>query len=771
MDARRLSILAAAACLVAALVQALLFLASPPKHWLLVDLSRSSCGGREAFDAAVEQALARAVDEAREAGASLACIAYGEGARLLEPPALVLASRRAAASGGEPRGDLHAALALVDEAPGRVLILGDGAAGVAAQARLDALASAGVRSELLAPPPRVRGDAQIHDVVAPTGVPEGALPQLVVVLGAELVRGERLVVRALAADGVELARAEAPPRAPGPWRSALSLSLPPWSAPGALVRVQVLVLVPTTDAPIVHDERRLFVPCSGAATVDLAAPREHAASALALLRAGGMLVRALAPGEIPAEPAEVLVEVDPGRDEDLRRRALAAGRGVVEVPGPRSLLAGERALAALLPAPSKSGAREVHVLLDVSGSMVGEPMRAARGALSGLLDNLGAERELVLHPFAARLHAESRPRAGSAPRLPEPGGATRLLACFEEVLERRVHSGAVLLVVGDGLDEGATEGAAGGAVATGSFARAAALRQAADARGVRLAAVATGALPDRELLAALCGRVVEAGDLRGEGAAELLARALRRAGADSLIECGAAALRVEVVEPLLGAPLAAELLAGPCAWSLRAHPAANLLLEWRSETGKFGALAALRRVEAGRVLGMAGAPVADADGLAPPSALAAAVLAVRPTSGTPRVRVFRDCFSLEGLPSGVPAAVEVEVRADGARRGMLLATAPASDPSVRQGDLTDLARLALGGRSVELSVAGFVAPLVTVLEPELPAAAAVVPSREVEGNSLHRAARGARWLLLLAGACLCGAMLAPIFKIAARHGR
>jgi hypothetical protein len=85
--------------------------------------------------------------------------------------------------------------------------------------------------------------------------------------------------------------------------------------------------------------------------------------------------------------------------------------------------------------------------------------------------------------------------------------------------------------------------------------------------------------------------------------------------------------------------------------------------------------------------------------------------------------------------------------------------------------LTDLARLALGGRSVELSVAGLVAPLVTVLEPELPAAAAVVPSREVEGNSLHRAARGARWLLLLAGACLCWAMLAPIFKIAARHGR
>ncbi|MEY2746242.1 MAG: hypothetical protein RL112_1284, partial [Planctomycetota bacterium] len=167
MDARRLSILAAAACLVAALAQAWLGLAAAPRHWFLVDLSRSSCGGRDDHAAALAQALARAQADAREAGATLACIAYGEGARRLEPEALASAARRAQGAGGEARGDLHAALALVEEAPGRVLIYGDGAGGAAAQARLDALARHGVDSVLLAPPPRSRGDAQILDVVAP----------------------------------------------------------------------------------------------------------------------------------------------------------------------------------------------------------------------------------------------------------------------------------------------------------------------------------------------------------------------------------------------------------------------------------------------------------------------------------------------------------------------------------------------------------------------------------------------------------------------------
>jgi hypothetical protein len=272
-------------------------------------------------------------------------------------------------------------------------------------------------------------------------------------------------------------------------------------------------------------------------------------------------------------------------------------------------------------------------------------------------------------------------------------------------------------------------------------------------------------------LAELCGRVVEAGDLRGEGASALLARALRRAGADSLVECGVRPLLVEVVEPVLGRQLAPALPPSPCAWSLRAHPAAGTILEWRSDSGASGALAALRRVGSGRVLGLAGSPAMDDVGLEVPGALASAVLFLRPSSGTPRSRLFEDVFQLEGLPPGLPAALEVEVRADGARRGSVVASAPARDPSVRQGDLTQLARLAAGARSVELVAGGFVAPVLALLEPELPAAAPVVPSRGQEDSSLRRAALASRWLLLLAGAFLCGALMAPIFKVATRRGR
>lgn len=767
MDARRMWILAAAACLVAALGQALLALVAAPRHWLLVDLSRSSSFGRDGFELAVGQALERAEAEARADGATLECIAYGAGARRVEPAALAPAARRAASEGGEAGSDLHAALALVEEAPGRVSILGDGACTAAAQARLDELARAGVESALLAAPERVRGDAQIIDLVAPAVVAQGARPQLVVVAGVALAPGEELVLRAVGADGVELAGTTTRPAAAG--RAVASLSLPPWSAPGALVRVQALVVASATKVGSTRDEREVFVPCAGATTVDLLAPGEPGGAALELLREAGMLVRELAPGEVPEEPAEVLVELDPGRDDAARLRALAAGRGVVEVPGPRTLLAGAGASAALVPAPRDPGPREVHVLLDVSGSMAGDPMRAARGALSSLLDTFGAERELVLHPFSAALHEESRPRAKDVLVLPEPGGSTRLVACFAEVLARRVPDGAVLLVVGDGLDEDVADAPEGGAAA--ASARAVEARRAAEARGVRLGAVATGARPDRALLADMCGRVVDAGDLGAAEATGFLARALRRAGAESSIECAEAPARIEVVEPLLGAQLAASTRAAACAFALRAHPSAELVLEWRSESGWSGALAAWRRVGAGRVLGLAGPPAADATGFAPPPALASAVLAARAPAGPPRARVYEGVFQIAGLPPDAPAALEVVVRADGERRGALVAAAPARDGSVRQGDLTELARLAQGGRSVELEAAGFVLPLATALEPELPVTRAIRPSRALEVSSLRRAARASRWLLHACAACLCGAMLAPFFKAGARRGR
>ena len=291
---------------------------------------------------------------------------------------------------------------------------------------------------------------------------------------------------------------------------------------------------------------------------------------------------------------------------------------------------------------------------------------------------------------------------------------------------------------------------------------------------MRVAAVATGARPARELLSALCGRVLEAGDLGAAGAMELLAGALRRAGVEALHDCGEQPVRIEVVDASLGAQHAGELPRASCAWLLRAAPGARSLVEWRLDADRSGTLVAQAGAGPGRLLGIAGAPSAEGDidpRVFAPGLLGAAVLAARAAQGAPRVRVYEGSFQLEGLPSDAPALVEVEVRGDGLPRGSIPAVAPARLPSIRQGDLTELSRLASGAGVVELGVAGFVLPFAAALDPELPAGAPVRPPAKAEDSSLRRAALASRWLLVAAAACLCGAYFSSSFKALARRGR
>ena len=771
---RAVCLAGAALMLVAALVSSWLAADARRCDWILVDLSRSHLAGRSGAAEGVRAAVAQAAAEARSGGAGLELVFYGDGARRVAAGDGELAAAaarevlRAAALGGEGQSDLGAALHLVaardDGRARRVLVLGDGGGdGPQARAAAAELAAQGARLELAPAAARDGSCAELLALRVAPRVPSGARVQAVASVAGVHASGEEIRLVARRADGLVLAQVEVPPAALA-WRRDVLLDL--GSVPQAGVLECVVEAQVVAGGRVLRASPALAVRVASGDTVlvDVCGVPEDAERVLALCADAGLSARRVVPGQA-SELGDVLVECDPTAGTSLAARALAQGAGVVQLLGARCAAAGAVPGGALRPGAPRAPQRELHVLLDLSGSMSGAPARAASRALSDWLDRLGPGRELAVHPFAARLGPALRWSAAAPPALEAPRGPTALAESLRELLEKRLPAGALLVVVSDGEDGDPA----------GALASAARLREAAARRGVRTVAVAAGAEPDRALLAALCGApVLDAGDLATEGAVERLTDALQEAsGGEARVQLAQAAPLFPADETL-GRSLAAAWTAAAAGW--RAEPAdgARALLAWRLAQGDETCFAALRDEGSGRVLSVAAASGTSGGALDTPAGLAAAVLAVRGARERPRLHREGARLVLEGA-ADAPAHLLARVLVDGAEAGSIELQAPAQARSTRQGDWTALRTLAAGGTRVELAWAGAgggtrSAPLLCALEPEAPPEAPFVPPAPEE-VSLSRLGAPARGLVLVASVLLLAALLAPWIKGRAAAGR
>jgi hypothetical protein len=154
----------------------------------------------------------------------------------------------------------------------------------------------------------------------------------------------------------------------------------------------------------------LVLDCGNEPRVDLldaAADDQGAAQAVAavetLLQQAGLHVRRLRASPLHGY-GDVVVRWDPSCANDqaarLCREALQQGRGVVLVHGPSSAACGAAPEAALH-LGAQPPRRRWHVLLDVSGSMDGFPIRTAQLLMADLVGGLRAEDRFNVMTFAS----------------------------------------------------------------------------------------------------------------------------------------------------------------------------------------------------------------------------------------------------------------------------------------------------------------------------------------------------------------------------------
>jgi|GEM_PF-6850714 len=776
MRLRTFCLAAAALSLVAALVSMFVGALRPHTDWVLVDVSSSHVQGRADFVTHVESAVRAAQADAASAGVACEVLVYGATARRVSAESLSPLLQRVVESEGESSTNLAAALAVVssrlDSAPRKVVLLGDGGgASAAAAATALELGRWGALWRLVAPPARSACVVDLLGVQAPARIVKGARVHVVAKLAydcpASAANDEQVLV--VARSGARVLTQVALPAA-GQSEVALDLGLMPDKPLELAVEAQVqragrlvrrsppieLVLDSGTEPRV----DLLELP----STTSRAAADAQALSALeSALQQAGVYVR-----RVRTSPndgyGDVVLVWDPSCADDegarLCREALQQGRGVLLVHGPQSAACGTPPEAALR-VGAQPPRRRWHVVLDVSGSMAGEPLQAARTALSNWLDTLGVEAEVWVHPFAAELAPAQRWTTTEAPTLAPPRGATRLAEALRATLQTRVQAQDGLLVVSDGQ---AADLATARALAP-------ALRELAQERGVLVRAVAVGIEPDLELLADLTGHPpMAAGDLRAvDGASRLRAALVQATGADA---------RIELAQPVELAPATERGRALAFAWHSSARgwladPTADAeaLVQWPLPQGA-STFAAVRRSRAGLVLSIAGdfdagATTHLADGLA----ASVRFLAPRTTADSrPWVRVTNSVLAVEDVPAMTPAAIEVALWADGVERATLLFTAPAHAPQSRQASLTEVRELVGEASRVDLVADAWRVTVPHRLHSELAPQQPFTPPN-VESSSWSRMGRPSRWLMLSAAMWILVALLEPLIKARALRSR
>jgi hypothetical protein len=397
----------------------------------------------------------------------------------------------------------------------------------------------------------------------------------------------------------------------------------------------------TSDAIAEDDVSRARVRCSGALVVGVADAEKSGAPIVAMLRplaadpSGGMQTVPIAAGTLAEAVGVVDVIVtadDPlARDEkSLLSSFVARGGGWLDVAGWNWIAQRARAddplgaIAPLKPAQADRGPRDVILLVDASGSMAGAPFESVRAAIAPVLDAALPQDDVEVRFFAddvsapLGIHAAQRadPEARRAfleavVHAREPQGSTQLWRALDRIAATRASSArdALVLLLSDGRDPDRAD--------LGT--RGAALRARLGSAHARLAVIAAGDDPDRELLASLLlpGESIEdAGDLGRPDAAGRLARAFAREIARDAVRSGP----IEVLPVAQPSGPAAEIARAstalaPIARAVRADLAHSTSSASRDEafwSAPDGApLGAIARVGSGLVASLAFEPATD----------------------------------------------------------------------------------------------------------------------------------------------------------------
>lgn len=492
-----------------------------PLRVALVDVSDSVTRVRRSWASWVREALESEARAAAEAGEPFAVVAFAEEvvrwhgpdqpeAFAFDPQWLAGAPARRAGS------DVAAALLAAErlaEGAGRgalVRILGDGSfTGLEPLAQL-----ARVQAELVSLPEAELADPWLRSVEAAPELEPGAPLALRVEWereGLDTGRGLALRVRGLpagerrfelAAGGARVERLELGPM--GSRDLELAVTLECEGDP-----------IPENNVASVRVRAR------GALQVELVCTPAQAgpASALAAAWGGadGVGVHVSSASRVQAIDADtdllVTLDLDPRAVEVAAIGPFLARGGGWLAAGGGALLAGldardERSAARYLPCEpdEDDDARDVLLVVDVSGSMDDSSFDGVRNAAVALVERLRARDEVFLHFFTDRLGEAVRLGAGAAEPGSEgerarlllaarrPSGPTDLPSVFEQLVEAREarRTRACILVLTDGRDQRALPSARGRL--------AVALERLSEA-GAEVRVLASGPQPDLEFLA------------------------------------------------------------------------------------------------------------------------------------------------------------------------------------------------------------------------------------------------------------------------------
>ncbi|MFN0243169.1 MAG: VWA domain-containing protein [Planctomycetota bacterium] len=586
MSARRRGARACAALGLVGLVIAA-WLAAPVRHGatralrvLVIDRSRSVERTRSTFDAWARRTIER---EARAAAdGDFAVVTFGGDVRLACPPidadTIVRDPARAWPSDGavaRAASPLDRALQLAREiasgyAPLTLVLATDGAyTGVDPTATLEALADGGATITRLALPPPDRGDARVLAVTTAEELEPGAPIAVEAEIAASapypsatcevVFRASRsvsshdretIVALPLAEDGGDFRGRVTGALGPAlPGRTTIDVRVRWKRADGALL----------ADAIPENDVSQATVVARGALVVGGIADRASRAA----LRSNfdgveGVQWIELDAARVSLDGVDVLVTAGVRFDElDAKRVAafVARGGGWLACADEAWLASEEQAaelwwLLPLRPAAAADGGAELVLLVDGSGSMVGEPFDAVLAALPDVIDAAPLATAVETCFFADELRdcrrfeasADRRVRREHVLRaLPQraPGGPTRVFAALESLAARRRNASdqrtARVVLLSDGRDTSEPDVAARGAR----------VRAQLDLARIELALIAAGATPDLALLEVLRGPSTPLFHARAL-AHEELAALFTRAAAGERVKSGAFSLRAAI---------------------------------------------------------------------------------------------------------------------------------------------------------------------------------------------------------------------------------
>lgn len=501
----------------AAVVGALLALGSgpetptrPPLKVLLLDASLSVARGHKDHGRLVLSDLLNEAREAQESGADLAVVRFARDVVLIQPPGdpAVLISRLLHPGSQPfafdvPRGmDLESSLAgalelgmdLVAEEgrpAGEVVLLGDGwSSGVDPRPVQSRLVFKGHGFRLQKPRGAGRINLQLLSVEGPDRVPDGRSIEVLISLAAQRCETSQglsgqLFVTVESADGTEefihalpkegWSRVPASHSGAAALERTLAVTLPSVS-PGPF-RIQVRL--DSAADPIPEDNHGFCTGIVGDGPLALLVAQDGGAfnpAWVAALESAGVHCRETdsidLPGSLARATLLITLDLPLSQLEPHSIEAFLAGGGLWCVLGGQASMAGidgiprAKGLAShlpLIPAKDEGGPRDVVLVVDGSGSMVGTPWQRVQEAVLHLSRGLLAGDGLVLHVFTTRLppallsvepgEGEELERAmGVLLRAHLPGGATDVVYVLKQLIEERrtVDRRSVCILISDG---------------------------------------------------------------------------------------------------------------------------------------------------------------------------------------------------------------------------------------------------------------------------------------------------------------------------------